>query len=73
MTRGELQARILNGERAQAAAPPEVSGQLRITAQAEADAWRQSADTTAARDQPAAANARALASQMAGGRPGSRQ
>ena len=65
MTRGELEARILDGERAQAAAPPEMSGQLRLTAQAEADAWRQSADATAAHDQPAAANAQALASQMA--------
>jgi hypothetical protein len=37
MTRGELEARILDGERAQAAAPPEVSGYLRLTAQAEAD------------------------------------
>jgi conjugative relaxase-like TrwC/TraI family protein len=65
MTGGELEARILDGERAQAAAPPDVSGQLRITAQAEADAWRQSADAAATFDQPAAANARALASQMA--------
>ncbi|MGH3285026.1 MAG: AAA family ATPase [Streptosporangiaceae bacterium] len=65
MTRGELEARILDGEHAQAAAPPEVSGQLRITAQAEADAWRQSADATALHDQLAATNARALASQIA--------
>ena len=65
MTRGELEARILDGDRAQAAAPAEVSGQLRITAQAEADAWRQSADAAAARDQPAAVNAQALARQLA--------
>ena len=65
MIRGELEAQILDGERAQAAAPPEVSGQLRITAQAEADAWRQSADAAAAHDRSAAANARALARQMA--------
>lgn len=65
MTRGELEAGILDGDRAQATAPPEVSGQLRITAQAEADAWRQSADAAAAHDQPAAANAEALASKMA--------
>ena len=58
MTRGELEARILDGDRARAAAPPEVSSQLRITAQAEADAWRQSADAEAAHDQPVAANAR---------------
>ena len=65
MTRGELEARILDGDRARAAAPPEVSSRLRITAQAEADAWRQSADAEAAHDQPAAANARALARQLA--------
>ena len=64
MTRGELEARILDGERAQAAAPPEVSAQLRLTAQAEAEAWRQSADAAAAHDQAAAANAQALARQM---------
>ena len=64
MTRGQLEARILDGDRAQAVAPPDVSGQLRITAQAEADAWRQSADAAAAHDQPAAANARALARQL---------
>jgi conjugative relaxase-like TrwC/TraI family protein len=65
MIQGELEARILDGERAQAVAPPEVSGQLRITAQAEADTWRQSADAAAAHDQPAAASARALARQLA--------
>jgi conjugative relaxase-like TrwC/TraI family protein len=65
MTQGELKARILDGDRACAAAPPEVSGQLRMTAQAEADAWQQSADAEAAHDQPATANARALARQMA--------
>ncbi len=64
MTRGELEARILDGEHAQASAPADVSSQLRITAQAEADAWQQSADAEAAHDQPAAAAARALASQM---------
>ncbi len=64
MTRGELEARILDGEHVQASAPADVSSQLRITAQAEADAWQQSADAEAAHDQPAAAAARALASQM---------
>jgi hypothetical protein len=65
MTQGELEARVLNGERAQAAAPPDVSGQLRVTAQAEADAWRQTADAAAAHDQPAVSNARTLARQLA--------
>ena len=64
MTRGELEARILGGEHAQASAPADVSSQLRITAQAEADAWQQSADAEAAHDQAAAAAAKALASQM---------
>ena len=64
MTAGELEARIFDGERAQATAPPEVSGQLRITAQAEADAWQQSADASAAHAQPAAAHAHALAIQI---------
>ena len=64
MTRGELEARILDGDRAQASAPADVSSRLRITARAEADAWRQSADADAAHDQPAAAAAKALANQM---------
>ena len=64
MTRGELEAQILDGDRAQASAPADVSSQLRITAQAEADAWQQSADAEAAYDQPAVAAAKALASQM---------
>jgi hypothetical protein len=38
MTHGELEARTLEAERAQASAPPDVSRQLRLTAQAEADA-----------------------------------
>ena len=38
MSRGELEARVLEGDRAQATAPPDVSGRLRLTAQAEADA-----------------------------------
>ena len=38
LDRGELEARALQGQRARAAAPPDVSRQLRLTAQAEADA-----------------------------------
>ena len=64
MTRGELEAWILDGDRAQASAPADVSSQLRITARAEADAWQQSADAEAAHDQAAAAAAKALASHM---------
>ena len=62
---GELEARILQGERAQATAPPEVSSQLRLTAQAEADALQQSADAQAQRNETGAADAQALVLQLA--------
>ena len=65
MTPGELKAQVLDAEHAQASAPPDVSSHLRLTAQAEADAWQQSADATATHDHRAAANARALARQLA--------
>jgi flagellar biosynthesis GTPase FlhF len=65
LDRGELEARALQGQRARAAAPPDVSRQLRLTVQAEADAHRQSADGRAEHDQPGAASATALAAQLA--------
>ena len=65
LDRGELEARVLQGERARTAAPPDVSSQLRLAAQAEADAHRQSADAHARRDHPGAASATALAAQLA--------
>jgi conjugative relaxase-like TrwC/TraI family protein len=65
LDRGELEARALQGERAQAAAPPDVSSQLRLTAQAEADARRQAADAHIQHDHTAAAEATALAAQLA--------
>jgi len=65
MSRGELKARVLDGDRAQATEPPDVSRQLRLTAQAEADAWRQSADAHADHDQTQADNASTLATAMA--------
>ena len=65
MSRGELEARVLEGDRAQATAPPEVSGRLRLTAQAEADAWQQSAAAEADHNPVQAGSARALAHQMA--------
>jgi hypothetical protein len=65
LTRGELEARILDADRAQAAAPPETSAQLRFTAQAEADAWQQTADVATRHDHTQATNAQALASQIA--------
>ncbi len=65
LDRGELEARILEAERAQGAAPPDVSSQLRLTAQAEADALQQSADAQAQRDETGAADAWALVLQLA--------
>ena len=65
LDRGELEARALQGQRAQAAAPPDVSRQLRLTAQAEADAHRQAADARTQHDQTGAASATALATQLA--------
>ena len=65
LDRGELEARALQGRRARAAAPADVSSQLRLTAQAEADALQQSADAEAQRDHPGAASATALAAQLA--------
>jgi len=65
LTRGELEARVLQGGRARAAAPPDVSSKLRLTAQAEADAHRQSADARARHDHTGAASATALAAQLA--------
>jgi hypothetical protein len=68
MARGELEARTRQAERAQASAPPHVSGQLRLTAQAEADAWQQSADAATRHDQAGAADATILAGQLAADR-----
>ena len=65
LDRGELEARALHGQRAHATAPPDVSSQLRLTAQAEADALQQSADAHAQHDHTGAASATALAAQLA--------
>ena len=65
LDRGELEARALHGERARAVAPPDVSSQLRLTAQAEADAFQQSADARTPHDHTGAASATALAAQLA--------
>jgi len=65
MSRGELEAQVLDGDRAQATAPPDTSSQLRLTSQAEADAWQQSADAAAEHDRERADNARLLASALA--------
>jgi hypothetical protein len=65
MTHGELEARILDGDRAQASAPPDVSRDLRLTVQAEADAWQQSADAQTKHDPAGSASATALARYIA--------
>ncbi|HEV3295146.1 MAG TPA: hypothetical protein VG123_39710, partial [Streptosporangiaceae bacterium] len=65
MTHGELEARILGGDRTRACAPPDVSRELRLTAQAEADAWQQSADAEIRHDSARSAGATALARHMA--------
>ena len=65
MTQGQLEACILDGERAQASAPADVSRELRLAAQAEADAWQQSADSEIKHDLAESAGAKALARHMA--------
>ena len=65
MSRGELEAQVLEGDRAQATAPQDTSSRLRLTAQAQADAWQQSAEAEAEHDQVRADNARSLATAMA--------
>jgi hypothetical protein len=65
MTHGELEARILEADRAQASAPPDVARELRLTAQAEADAWQQAADAQIRHDPAGSASAKALARHLA--------
>ena len=63
--RGKLEAQALQGQRAHAAAPPDVSRQLRLTAQAEADARQQAADAQIRHDHIGKASATTLAAQLA--------
>ena len=65
MTHGELEARALDGDRALASAPPDVSRDLRLTGQAEADAWQQAADAQTRHDPAGSADAAALARHLA--------
>ena len=65
LSRGELEAQVLEADRVQATAPPETSSLLHLAAQAEADAWQQSADAAAEHDQMRAENARSLAAALA--------
>jgi conjugative relaxase-like TrwC/TraI family protein len=64
MDRGQLETHTAAAERARAAAPADVSAQLRATAHAEADAWQQAADAQANRDEAAAGNAQQLAALL---------
>ena len=66
MDRGQLEAHTAAAERAQATAPPDVAGQLRATAHAEADARQQAADAQIRNDAAEAASASALAAELAG-------
>ena len=65
VTHGELDARILDGHRAQASAPPDLSRDLRLTVHAEADAWQQSAAAEIRHDPAGSAAATALARHLA--------
>jgi hypothetical protein len=65
MSRGDLEAQILEGDRAQMTAQADMSSQLRLTARAEADAWQQSAEATVGHDQVRADDARSLAAVLA--------
>jgi hypothetical protein len=65
LDRGQLEAHQASAERAQATAPPDVTSQLRATAQAEADARQQAADAQIRNDQAEAASASALAAELA--------
>jgi TrwC relaxase/AAA domain len=65
MSCGELEAQLLQADRAQATALPDSSSVLRLTAQAEADAWQQSADAETEHDQVRAENAKSLAVSLA--------
>jgi hypothetical protein len=64
-TRGELESDVLQGQRAQATAPPDVSTRLKLTAQAQADARAQAADAEVRQEAQEAAGVQALAETMA--------
>ena len=61
LTQGELEARVLAGERAMANAPRDVSVELRSAAQAQQDCWQQSVQAEVAGNKAEAEGARALA------------
>jgi len=65
-SRGELEARVLDGYRALDTAPPDVSAALKLTSQAEADARADAAAADVRHDEAEAAQQRTLAGQLAG-------
>jgi conjugative relaxase-like TrwC/TraI family protein len=65
MTRAQLEARVAEGERAMATAPPDVSAELRAAARAKADAWAQHADAQVRHDEVKARGAGNLADMHA--------
>jgi hypothetical protein len=66
MSRGQLEAYAAQAERATAAAPPDVSAQLRTSGQAKADAQAQAAEAKVRGDAVMAEGAELLAAQHAG-------
>ena len=65
MSRGQLEAHVAQAERAVAAAPPDMSAELRQAAQAKAEAWQEHADAQVRRDEAGADAARDQAEQHA--------
>ena len=63
MSRGEFEAHVLDAERAQASAPPEVASQLRLVARAEAGYRQKAADAATRHDHAQATSAQALATR----------
>ena len=68
MSRGELEARVAEGQRATAAAPADVSSRLRMAAVAEADASRRAAEREVEHDTEGAQAARDLAALVGSAR-----
>ena len=64
LSRAQLEAKVAEGDRIMAAAPPDVSDELRRTGQAKADAWGQHADATVRAQDQEAAQAEQLARLM---------
>jgi hypothetical protein len=64
MSRGELEAQVHDADRVQADAPPDRSSLLRLTAQAEASTWQQSAAAKTAHDEGRAENAKSLGAAL---------